>query len=271
MMTLSHGGLKVTTRLRSTLLPIAALLVAVATTATARPARADNRTVAREAYKEGTRYFEVGDFQNALEAFKKAYVAYEEPAFLFNMAQCYRLLKNNQEALRAYKLYLRKVPQAPNRDEIERLIQQLEIAIEQERITSTMPPVEPVAPGGKRIARTTDRRPESGTPSRTGTTTTTTTTTTEPGGGATEPGAATEPGTTTEPGSTTTAAAATRPAARKDDAPKPLYKKWWLWVAVGGGVAVIAIAAGAGAAASSRPDFKPTLPDIGPAALEVRF
>jgi len=259
----------VTTRLRSTFLPVAALLVAVAaTTVTARPAHADNRAVAREAYKEGTRYFEVGDFQNALEAFKKAYVAYEEPAFLFNMAQCYRLLKNNQEALRAYKLYLRKVPQAPNREEIERLIQQLEIAIEQERITSTMPPVETAAPGGKKIARTTRTEP-----GRTGTTT-------EPGGGTTtttepEPaGGTTTTTTTTEQGGTTTTTTTTTTVAKqdkKDEAPKPIYKKWWFWVAIGGGVAVIAVAAGVGAAASSRPDFKPTLPDIGPAALEVRF
>jgi tetratricopeptide (TPR) repeat protein len=237
---------------------VAAALLAL----TPRPAHADNRAVAREAYREGTRYFEVGDFQSALASFKKAYVAYEEPAFLFNMAQCYRLLKNNQEALRAYKLYLRKVPQAPNREEIVRLIAQIEIAIEQERITSTMPPVEPVAPGGKKVARTQPR------PTTPGTTSPSTTTT--PGEPATtEPGKTAEPA--TPPAEPPTSTVAARPTEKRDEAPKPIYKKWWFWVAIGGGVAVIAVAAGAGAAASSRPDFKPTLPDVGPAALEVRF
>ncbi len=103
-------------------------------------ALADDRTGAREAYREGTRRFEVGEYRNALDAFKQAYLLYEDPAFLFNMAQCYRLLNDRENALRTYRVYLNRVPNAPNREEIERIIDGLTQTIEKERATAALPP-----------------------------------------------------------------------------------------------------------------------------------
>jgi hypothetical protein len=53
-------------------------------------ANADDKGKARELFKDGTRLYDVGDYREALQAFKKTYLLYEEPALLINMAQCYR-------------------------------------------------------------------------------------------------------------------------------------------------------------------------------------
>ena len=103
-------------------------------------ARADDRAKARDAYREGARRFDVGDYRNALDAFKQAYLLYEDPAFLFNMAQCYRLLNDRENALRTYRVYLNRVPKAPNREEIERIIEGLAQTLEKERATASLPP-----------------------------------------------------------------------------------------------------------------------------------
>jgi tetratricopeptide (TPR) repeat protein len=110
-------------------------------------AHADNKSAARDSFREGSRQFDLGEFKLALDAFKKAYLLYEEPAFLFNIAQCHRQLGDKPEAIRFYKTYLRKVPTAPNRAEVERIIATLEA--EQEQATKNKPPagtIEPAPP-----------------------------------------------------------------------------------------------------------------------------
>jgi hypothetical protein len=73
------------------------LAVAVVILCLAPAARADDKPAAREAFAEGTRYYDIADFGRALEAFKRAYVSYEEPSFLFNIAQSHRRLGNQVE------------------------------------------------------------------------------------------------------------------------------------------------------------------------------
>ncbi len=109
-------------------------------------AYAENKAIARDAYGEGTRLYDVGEFKAALEMFKKAYLNYEEPTFLFNMAQCYRQLDDKREALKMYKSYLRKQPAATNRDEVERIISSLEKALAEEQHALRAPPEGTIKP-----------------------------------------------------------------------------------------------------------------------------
>jgi tetratricopeptide (TPR) repeat protein len=118
---------------------------------TAGAAWADNKDVARQAFLEGTRLYDLADFTGALEAFKKAYLHYEEPSFLFNIAQCYRQLGNKAEGLRFYKTYLRKSPGAPNANEVRRLIVALESSLEQEKAASAAPPAGVIAPRPQKL------------------------------------------------------------------------------------------------------------------------
>ncbi len=71
-------------------LPLAAAIAIVSTVGSS--AHAENRARAREAYQAASQHYDLGEFQQALELFKEAYRNYEEPAFLFNIAQCHRAL-----------------------------------------------------------------------------------------------------------------------------------------------------------------------------------
>jgi hypothetical protein len=94
-----------------------------------RVARAENKEVARQAYDERRRRYDLNEFGPALEAFKRAYLNYEDPAFLFNIAQCQRQLGKKEEAIRFYRSYLRNKPDAPNRDEIKATVAKLEAEV----------------------------------------------------------------------------------------------------------------------------------------------
>jgi tetratricopeptide (TPR) repeat protein len=108
----------------------------------AQPARADDKELARQAFGEGKRLYDIADYAHALEAFKKAYLQYEEPTFLFNIAQCYRQLDNKPEAARFYRSYLRNAPDGASVEEARRLIAALEAALDKDKASapSTAPP-----------------------------------------------------------------------------------------------------------------------------------
>jgi hypothetical protein len=74
---------------------------------------------------------------------------FDDPAFLFNIAQCFRQLDNKPEALRAYRSYLRNLPNAENSAEVNHLIDILSKAIAQTKLppaAATIPATVPSAP-----------------------------------------------------------------------------------------------------------------------------
>jgi tetratricopeptide (TPR) repeat protein len=245
--------------------------------------RADNKQVAKDAYTEGKRHYDLGEYNAALDAFKKAYLNYEEPVFLFNIAQCYRQVGDRQGAVRTYRAFLRNWPKAPNRATVERIVAELEAAIAQDQAAKSAPPTEtlepdkarPEAPAAQAAVQprpapsTSAPKPAEPKPA--------------PTGAAATPSA---PAPAPEPAQV---AAKPKPPSRADhtemvevepnfDRPsgsaKPL--KWWAWtlIAVGvGGLAAAAVAIGVSANSDS---FNPTLPDYRVSAqalrtLEVRF
>ena len=77
---------------------------------------------ARELYKKGMTHYELGQFDDAIAAFKRAYELTSAPGLLFNLAQVYRMKKDAEQALYFYKTYLRLIPDASNRADVEALI-----------------------------------------------------------------------------------------------------------------------------------------------------
>jgi tetratricopeptide (TPR) repeat protein len=73
-------------------------------------AHADDKATARARYETATRLYDVGEYEKALAEFKAAYVAKDDPAFLFNIGQCYRKLGQETEALNFFRRYLKKAP-----------------------------------------------------------------------------------------------------------------------------------------------------------------
>jgi tetratricopeptide (TPR) repeat protein len=124
-----------------------------------RVASADERARARAAFRAGSQHYNLGEFQPALDAFKEAYRRYEDPSFLFNIAQCERQLGHKREAIREYRAYLNNSENADNRETVKQIIAQLEreLAADEQRAAAaaavvaqekkpTPPPLVPTRP-----------------------------------------------------------------------------------------------------------------------------
>src|SRR5262245_49390539 len=83
---------------------------------TAVVARADETTElssAREHYRMAAKLYDLGRYLEAAKEYEAAYLAKEDTAFLFNMAQAYRLGGDYANALRAYRAFRRHVANPP--------------------------------------------------------------------------------------------------------------------------------------------------------------
>jgi tetratricopeptide (TPR) repeat protein len=92
----------------------------------AQPASDGQVSEAKQHHAEGSKLYDLAEYEAALREFKEAYRAIGDPAFLFNIAQCHRKLGHAQDAITFYRNYLRRAPHAANRAEVERLIGELE-------------------------------------------------------------------------------------------------------------------------------------------------
>jgi hypothetical protein len=104
---------------------------------------------ARQHYQQAQQAYDIGHWDEAIAEYEKAYSFRHDPTFLYNMAQANRRKGDAQRALDLYKNYLVKVPDSPQRAEIEDRIRVLQKQIdkaEQAKLKS-QPPVAPIAPG----------------------------------------------------------------------------------------------------------------------------
>jgi hypothetical protein len=228
-------------------------------------AAADNRAIAREAYEDARRHYELNDFGAALEGFKRAYLAVDDPGLLFNIAQCHRQLGNRAEAIKFYRWFIRKTPRSPQRDDAEHIVATLEAQLAREAASAASPS----APSPS-AASPSPASPSAAAPSAPSSPSAASSVAAAPGSSAAAPGSsAAAPGSSVAaaPGSSAAAAPASsapaasarvaapaspvvdngatpsltaaRPAPRR----APLYKKWWLWTGLGVIVAGGAVAA----------------------------
>ncbi|MEO6954811.1 MAG: tetratricopeptide repeat protein [Polyangia bacterium] len=78
-------------------------------------------------FQAGRKAYNLGDFARAAVEYKAAYDAKPDPAFLYNIAQAYRLANNPDQALFFYRSYLRNV--TGDHPDIEAHIHKLEAQI----------------------------------------------------------------------------------------------------------------------------------------------
>jgi tetratricopeptide (TPR) repeat protein len=119
-----------------------AVAVAALLSAAAAPARADDDAAeAKRLYMSGMRHFNLAEYEAALADFKEGYRRKDDPVFLYDIAQCYRLTKGHEEdAIKFYRNYLRAAPTAPNRDDVEKKITSLEQALAMQENVRRQPP-----------------------------------------------------------------------------------------------------------------------------------
>jgi hypothetical protein len=204
------------------------------------PGRAAAVEKARDHFQQGQRLYTVSRYREALEQFKNAFLAVEDPVFLYNIAQCHRLLGESAEAARFYRRYIEAAPSGSERSRAEKWIAELESA------PGTAPA--PVSPAPAPVVTAPRSSPPPVTPP-TGASPPVAAASTPPaspplmgsGPSLEPPPVAGEPA----PGLNLTAP----PPA--DTEPRPIYKKWWFWAGVGavvvvGGVVAAAAAKGRG-------------------------
>jgi tetratricopeptide (TPR) repeat protein len=113
----------------------------------ARIAGADAVSAAKEHYARGSTLFDLGRFDDAAKEFEAAYEAKNDPALLFNIGQSYRSAGNYSKALVAYRAYLRRTPNAPNRRQVESNIAELQDLVDKQKSAGARPPEGTLPPG----------------------------------------------------------------------------------------------------------------------------
>jgi hypothetical protein len=120
------------------------LLVAIGLVAGGRQARAQMTQAQKDEvklhYQRATRAYDLQKYQEAIDEYQKAYEISGDPPMLYNIAQAYRLAEQPAEAVRYYRRFLQRMPNARNREDVERKI------ADQEKLADQRRKVEPVAP-----------------------------------------------------------------------------------------------------------------------------
>src|SRR5580765_1308941 len=123
---------------------LAPLLVGVAFVVAARPAQAQMTQAQKDEvklhYQRATRAYDLQKYQEAIDEYQKAYEISGDPPMLYNIAQAYRLAEQPAEAVRYYRRFLQRMPNARNREDVERKI------AEQDKLAEQRKKVEPVTP-----------------------------------------------------------------------------------------------------------------------------
>jgi len=79
----------------------------------------------RQSYQKATRAFDLGEYEQAITAYKRAYELGGDAPMLFNIAQALRLSKRTDEAVVYYRRYLDRAPSAPNQKDVRARIAEL--------------------------------------------------------------------------------------------------------------------------------------------------
>jgi len=188
----------------------------IARPAAAAPPTSDEKAKAREHYQKGLVHYDIKEFSEALAEFKNAYRVVQDPAFLFNIAQCYRKLGQDVEALDYYRNYARRFPNAPNRGEVDRRIQEIEHELDAKRASNPPP-----TPEKKPETRPINNNASTVTPIAP-----------PPPNGSTTVGSVPPPLPPPPPGDASqTLVTTTKTGGESNGA--PFYTRWWFWTGVG--------------------------------------
>ena len=85
---------------------------------------------AKAHFVRGTKLYDLGRYLEAAKEYEATYELKDDPAILFNIGQAYRLGKDFPDAIRAYKSFLRRVPESEQRGQIEAHLKEMQEALD---------------------------------------------------------------------------------------------------------------------------------------------
>lgn len=84
-------------------------------------------------YQQGVEAFRRGDYATARDLFERAYMLDPAPVLLFNLGRANAEMGEAERAIEYYQMYLDRVPDAPDREDVERRIRVMRAIIERRR------------------------------------------------------------------------------------------------------------------------------------------
>lgn len=88
----------------------------------------------------GNKHYELAEYDAAIADFKEAYRISDQPGYLFNIAQAFKKKGDCRQASTFYKNYLRRAPDAQNRDKIQQWIAEMDECAAKQPVVTTPPP-----------------------------------------------------------------------------------------------------------------------------------
>jgi tetratricopeptide (TPR) repeat protein len=103
-------------------------------------ARADDVKAAKEHFERGAMLYDLQRYAEAAREWEQSFENRNAPALLFNIGQAFRFAGEYQKAIGAYRSYLRRVPAARNRRDVEARITEMQALLDQHKQSGEKPP-----------------------------------------------------------------------------------------------------------------------------------
>jgi tetratricopeptide (TPR) repeat protein len=100
----------------------------------------------RQHYEKATRAYDIGKYDEAIAEYQNVYEISGDSKMLYNIGQAYRLNGQPEQALRFYRRYLQRLPNAVNREDVEKKIADQEKALEEQKATAAAAAAAAAAP-----------------------------------------------------------------------------------------------------------------------------
>ncbi len=104
----------------------------------------ERAAVSRQHFESGMAHFQLEEWDEAIHEWEAGFRIKPVPQFLYNIAQAYRQSKRPEKALSFYQKYLYADPKAQNKAEVERHIAQLTKLIDEQKKSTSAPPIAPI-------------------------------------------------------------------------------------------------------------------------------
>jgi len=97
---------------------------------------AQQKQEVRQHYEKATRAYDIGKYDEAIAEYQNVYEISGDSKMLYNIGQAYRLNGQADQAVRFYRRYLQRLPNAANREDVEKKIADQEKALEEQRVAA---------------------------------------------------------------------------------------------------------------------------------------